>query len=59
MATFKHNIRTLPRVKQVSYGDYEVERLHQMEETIMSHHGKNFSQMHKDMVRKEYQLLSL
>tara|TARA_B100000965_G_scaffold351269_1_gene325717 strand:- start:228 stop:395 length:168 start_codon:yes stop_codon:yes gene_type:complete len=53
------NFKQLPRVKQVSYGDYEVERLHQMEETIMSHHGKNFSQMHKDMVRKEYQLLSL
>ena len=53
------NFKQLPRVKQVSYGDYEVERLHQMEETIMSHHGKNFSQMNKDMVRKEYKLLSL
>ena len=50
---------TLPRVKQVSYGEYEVERLLMMENKLMNHHGKNYSQLHKDLIRKEYGLITL
>ena len=53
------NFQKAPRVKQVSYGDYEAARLHMMEETLMKHHGKNYSQLHKDITRKEYSLLNL
>ena len=47
---------TRPRVKQVSYGDYEAATLFMMEESLMKNQGKNFSQLHKDLVRKEYHL---
>ena len=51
--------QTLPRVRQVSYGEYEVERLLMMENKLMNHHGKNYSQLHKDLIRKEYGLITL
>ena len=51
--------QTLPRVRQVSYGEYEVARLNMIEERLMKHYGKNFSQLHKDLMRKEYQLVTL
>ena len=53
------NFQDYPRAKQVSYADYEAARIQQMENTLMEHHGKNFSQLHKDMVRKEYSLITL
>ncbi len=46
-------------VKQVSYADYEYKRLNMMQEALMKHHAKNFSQLVKDLMRKEYQLITL
>tara|TARA_X000000368_G_scaffold372199_1_gene322387 strand:+ start:59 stop:331 length:273 start_codon:yes stop_codon:yes gene_type:complete len=46
--------RQLPKIKNVSYAEYEVDRLNMMEEKLMRHLGKNYSQLHKDLVRKEF-----
>ena len=40
--------------KSISYGGWECEKLNKMEEELMEHNGKNFSQLHKDLVREKY-----
>tara|TARA_Y100001963_G_scaffold150176_1_gene230881 strand:+ start:601 stop:768 length:168 start_codon:yes stop_codon:yes gene_type:complete len=55
MATFQE----YPRAKQVSYAEYEAARIQQMEDELMEHHNKNFSQLHKDLIRKEHTLITL
>tara|TARA_B100000287_G_C20264083_1_gene635217 strand:- start:240 stop:461 length:222 start_codon:yes stop_codon:yes gene_type:complete len=47
------------RIKNVSYAGYEVDRIWEMEEKLCKHHGKNFSQLHKDLVRKEYATITM
>ena len=47
------------RIKNVSYAGYEVDRIWEMEEKLMKHHGKNYSQLHKDLVRKEYATITM
>tara|TARA_B100000287_G_C20118277_1_gene577224 strand:- start:49 stop:222 length:174 start_codon:yes stop_codon:yes gene_type:complete len=51
--------QSLPKVKQVSYAEYEVERLNMIEERLMKHYGKGYSQLHKDLMRKEYSLIGV
>ena len=46
--------RQYPKVRNVSYAEYEVDRLTMMEDKLMRHLGKNYSQLHKDLVRKEF-----
>ena len=43
-----------PSIKNVSYGDQEVEIIQSMEEFLMNKKGMNFSQLHKSLIRKEY-----
>ena len=38
---------------------HEVDRIWEMEEKLCKHHGKNFSQLHKDLVRKEYATITM
>ena len=46
-------------VKQVSYSDYEYKRLNMIQDKLMEHHAMNFSQLVKNLIRKEYQLITL
>ena len=47
------------KVKQISYSDYEYNRLNMIQDKLMEHHAMSFSQLVKNLMRKEYQLLSL
>tara|TARA_S200002703_G_C3706376_1_gene216975 strand:- start:546 stop:722 length:177 start_codon:yes stop_codon:yes gene_type:complete len=45
--------------KSISYGTFEKERIFRMEEELMEHHGYNFSQLHKCLVRDAYRQLRM
>ena len=54
MANFTNqNIRR----KHVSYTRYETNKFKKMEEELMKRYDSNFSQLHKDLVSREYQIL--
>ena len=54
MANFTNmNIRR----KHVSYNRYETNKFKKMEEELMKRYDSNFSQLHKDLVSREYQIL--
>ena len=44
--------------KHISYADHE-SRVLKMEDYLMEHHGWNRSELHKNLIRKEYQQMKL
>ncbi len=46
------------KVKSISYKKAETKVL-KMEEELMDYFGCDFSQLHKDLVRKQYQLINM
>ena len=46
-------------IRNVSYAGYELDRIRMMEDKLCKHYGKNFSQLHKDLVRKEFASITM
>ena len=44
--------------KHISYADHE-SRVLKMEDYLMEHHASNTSELHKNLIRKEYQQMKL
>ena len=41
----------------VSYGGWEKDKLQKMEDELMEELGKNYSQLHKDLIREKHYAL--